>query len=205
MESTIDKEIDRGQISAAADSEAWLSVLELCGEQRREGAARAKPDDPVEKRVCSRSYTLKQASRLAGVNGATLRQAAAELALDSFLDPRGKLRFPVYSFKPTAADPDLREMIAGYERLQLEEICAVLGMTAHRLKRRLDEVGLSPKGLVWRDVRGLWNLPDTFMEFSEQLAGAKRRASAWQGQRASRRQSAAPAQARTPGNACAIA
>ena len=169
MEKTIEERLGDREPRAGGDAEAWQSVLELCGDQLRDNAGREKKDDPVEKRVCSRSYTLKQAARLAGVNSATLRHAATELALDSFLDPRGKLRFPVYSFKPTAADPDLSEMIAGYERLGPDTLSAALGMDKRRLKGQLSEMGLSAKNLTWRDVRGLWNLPETYAEFNQLL------------------------------------
>ena len=169
MDKTIEKTLDERESQAGGDSEAWQSVLELCGDELRDNAGREKNDDPVEKRVCSRSYTLKQAARLAGVNSATLRHAATELALDSFLDPRGKLRFPVYSFKPTAADPDLSEMIAGYERLRPDTLSAALGVDTRRLKCQLSELGLSVKNLTWRDVRGLWNLPETYAEFNQLL------------------------------------
>ena len=172
MDKTIEKTLDKRGLRAGGDAEAWQSVLELCGDQLRENSGREKADDPVEKRVCSRSYTLKQAARLAGVNPATLRHAATELALDSFLDPRGKLRFPVYSFQPTAADPDLSEMIAGYERLRADDLSAALGVNTRRFKRHLSEAGISAKHMTWRDVRGLWNLPETFTEFTE-LLGAK--------------------------------
>ncbi len=169
METTIEKEQDRQALRSFNEHEAWRSVLELCGEQTREGAPAAKQDDPVEKRVCSLSYTLKQAAKRAGVNADTLRIAAAELALDSFLDPRGKLRFPVYTFSPTAADPDLREMIAGYQRLHPSELRTALALDQRRLDRRLREAGLSPKRLVWRDLRGLWELPETFAEYRQLL------------------------------------
>ena len=155
----------------AADDEAWHSVLELCGDMIRDGVAAPRDNDPVERQVAARSYTLKQAAKLARVNGATLRFAAQELALDSFLDPRGKLRFPVYTFKPTAADPDLREMIAGYERLRPSDLRKVLQIDPHSLNREIREAGLSPKRLFWRDLRGLWDLPETFEEFNRRLSG----------------------------------
>ncbi len=169
MESTIEIENVSRALTAENDVEAWQSVLELCGDLTREGAPASKQDDPVEKRVCSRSYTLKQAAKLAGVNADTLRMAATELALDSFLDPRGKLRFPVYTFNPTAADPDLREMIAGYERLRLTDLRSALKLDQRRLDRKMRDAGLPRKGLIWRDVRGLLDLPETFAEFSQLL------------------------------------
>ena len=170
MERTIEKTLNGREQLADGEGDAWQSALELCGDQFREGTGREKADDPVEKRVCARSYTLKQAARLAGVNPATLRHAATELALDSFLDPRGKVRFPVYSFKPTAADPDLSEMIAGYERLRPDDLCAALGIDRRRLRSRLSEADISAKHMTWRDVRGLWNLPETFAGFSQLLS-----------------------------------
>lgn len=169
MDKTIEKTLDERESRAGGEAEAWLSVLELCGDQRRDNSGREREGDPVEKRVCARSFTLKQAARLAGVNQATLRHAATELALDSFLDPRGKLRFPVYSFKPTAADPDLSEMIAGYERLRPDDLSAALGMNTRRLRRQLSEADISARHMTWRDVRGLWNLPETFAEFTQLL------------------------------------
>ena len=169
MDKTIEETIDDRRLRTGGDAEAWHSVLELCGDQRRDNAGRERENDPVEKRVCARSFTLKQAARLAGVNPATLRQAAVELALDSFLDPRGKVRFPVYSFKPTAADPDLSEMIAGYERVRPDDLGAALGVNTGRLKRHLSEAGISAKHMTWRDVRGLWQLPETFAEFNRLL------------------------------------
>ncbi len=169
MQSTIENENNRLALLEEKNSEAWQRALELCGDLLRDGAAPAKQNDPIEKLVCSLSYTVKQAARLAGVNGSTLRVAADELALDRFLDPRGKLRFPVYSFKPTASDPDLREMIAGYERMQLNELRSVLKLDQRRLERHIREVGMTPKHLVWRDVRGMWDLPETFAEYSQLL------------------------------------
>lgn len=169
MDKTIEKTLDDRELRAGGDAEAWLSVLELCGDQLRDDSGREKEDDLVEKRVCARSYTLKQAARLAGVNPATLRHAATELALDSFLDPRGKIRFPVYSFKPTATDPDLSEMIAGYERLRPDDLNAVMGVDRRRLRQQLGEAGISAKNMTWRDVRGMWNLPETFAEFNRLL------------------------------------
>ena len=169
MESSIDKVANRRALQTGGDAEAWQSVLELCGEQIRDGASPANQDDPVEKRVCARSYTLKQAAKLAGVSASTLKVAAGELALDSFLDPRGKIRFPVYTFKPTASDPDLREMIAGYERLRLDDLRAVLGADKRRLESSMSQAGIKTKHMLWRDVRGLWDLPETFAEYSQQL------------------------------------
>ena len=171
MQAIIEKDHSQQASPASATSDAWRDVLALCGELRREGAPKIKADDPAEKLVCSRSYTLKQAAKLAGVNADTLRIAATELALDSFEDPRGKLRFPVYTFQPTAADPDLREMIAGYQRLTIAELGKASGMAQRRLDRALREAGLSPKRLFWRELRGMWGMPESYDEFRQRLNG----------------------------------
>ncbi len=149
------------------DVEAWQSVLELCGDQAREGVNPPKNDNALEQHVAARSYTIKQAAKLIGVDGATLRLAAQELALDSFLDPRGKLRFPVQTFRPTAADPDLREMIAGYARLRPSDLRGVLAIDQRTLNNSMRQAGLSPKRVIWRDVRGMWDLPETFAEYKQ--------------------------------------
>ncbi len=153
---------------AANDNEAaWRKVLALCGDRARHGAASPKAKDPPEKQVNALSYTVKQAAKLVGVNAETMRKAAAELALDSFLDPRGKLRFPARTLMPTAADPDLREMIAGYERLRPSDLRAVLDMDQRRLERAIREAGIAPKRMIWRDLRGLWALPETYAEYKQ--------------------------------------
>ena len=151
--------------SSAADHEAWQSVLERCGEQTHEFAEKSQATDGLEAQVAARSYTVTQAARLLDIKPATLRLAAKELALDSFFDPRGTLRFPVYSFAPTAKDPDLREMIAGYERLRPQELRSFLGITNEWLGQWLQQAGIQTKHIIWRDVRGMWGLPESFAEY----------------------------------------
>ncbi|MDE2854115.1 MAG: helicase-related protein [Chloroflexota bacterium] len=169
LKSSLDMAAEETALDAAAD-EAWRSVLDLCGDQIRDDVPAPKPDDSIEKQVFARSYTVKQAAKLASVSSSALRHAAEELALDSFVDPRGKLRFPAETLIPTAADPDLREMIAGYERLRLSELQTVLDMDKRKMDAAIHDAGLSPKRMVWRDLRGLWALPETYAEFSQRLA-----------------------------------
>ncbi len=157
------------QLDASADAEAWQSVLELCGDEVRAGTRPPKNKRALEQQVAARSYTVKQAAKLLGVDGETLRIATQELALDSFLDPRGKLRYPARTFQPTAADPDLREMIAGYVRLRPADLRKLLAADQRALNNRVRQAGLSPKRIVWRDVRGLWDLPQTFAEYRQLL------------------------------------
>ena len=148
--------------STAGDREAWQSVLELCGEQQHELGAKNHATDGLESQVAARSYTVGQAANLLDVKSATLRLAAKELALDSFLDPRGTLRFPVYTFAPTADDPDLREMIAGYQRLRPQDLRSILDIDIERLKQRMQQAGILSQHIIWRDVRGTWGLPSNY-------------------------------------------
>ena len=157
--------------STAADHEAWQSVLELCGDQEHELAKNGQATDGLESQVAARSYTVGQAARLLDIKPATLRLAAKELALDSFLDPRGTMRFPVYSFAPTAEDPDLREMIAGYERLRPQDLRSILNISGVWLEQWLRQAGIQSKHIIWRDVRGLWGLPESFAEYRALLVG----------------------------------
>ena len=59
-------------IIAAADApevngeqDAWLKALALCGDRVRKGVASPKEKDSAEKQVIARSYTVKQAAKLA--------------------------------------------------------------------------------------------------------------------------------------------
>ena len=171
---TIDAEqvLEDLQQTTAGDDEDWRSVLALCGDalrdSRKSGPAN---DDSAESRVAARSYTLEQAAQLVGVKPSTLRQAAKELALDSFLDPNGTMRFPVFSFRPTAEDLDLREMIAGYERVRPQDLKLVLSVDQETMKAWLQQAGIPGKGIIWRDVRGLWTLPETYVEFRDIAGG----------------------------------
>ena len=174
MEQTIDHIAEAEAPDRERDDEAWRSALARCGDRIRDGFPPPKADDPPEKLVHARSYTAKQAAKLVGVNAETMRRAAGELALDSFLDPRGKLRFPAHTLIPTAADPDLREMIAGYERLHLRELRAVLAIDQRSLERGFHEAGIQPKRMIWRDLRGLWDLPETYEEFNQLLGASER-------------------------------
>ena len=60
-------------------------------------------------------------------------------------------------------------MIAGYERLLLNDLRSALKVDQRSLERHIREAGMSPKHLVWRDVRGMWDLPETFAEYSQLL------------------------------------
>ncbi len=160
------------QQTTDVDEEAWISVLELCGDELNEWFG-PPPDenDSLVNRVAARSYTLRQAAQLTGVNAPTLRKAARELALDSFLDPQGALRFPVYTFRPVAEDADLCEMIAGYERVRPPDLRSILGMDSSQLRQRLQQAGIQSKHFIWRDIRGLWGLPETYIEFKGLQSG----------------------------------
>ena len=160
---------DDAQSSVASDIEAWQSVLALCGDIEHGLACSPDIELPVATDVAARSYTLNQAAQVAGVKTGTLRLAAGELALDCFLDPEGSLRFPVYSFQATAEDPDLWEMIAGYERLRLIDLCSLLDISRVQLNSRLQQAGIRSARIIWRDVRGLWSLPETYAQYRRRL------------------------------------
>lgn len=193
MESSISNIVETEAPDQNDEDQVWRNALAQCGDRVRDGAAAPKAKDSIEEQVLARSYNVKQAAKLVGVTGETMRKAAQELALDSFVDPRGKLRFPAQTLIPTAADPDLREMIAGYERLLPSELRAVLDIDQRSLERGIREAGLAPKRMIWRDLRGHWNLPETYEEYNqlrgetervgEQGKGARRRGSRARGQR----------------------
>lgn len=151
---------------AIIDEEAWTSVLELCGDELHDGANDGKT---LEEQVIARTYTVSGASQKLGVKSRTLQIATKELALDSFIDPRGTMRYPVWTLDATANDPDMREMIAGYERVRIRDLRAIMDWKHKILRRRLREAGIVGDKPVWRDVRGLWELPETYDEYQQML------------------------------------
>ncbi len=154
--------------------EAWASLLELCGDQIRADIDKPITDNAdISEQVKARTYTLNHASQILGIKTQTLRYASQELALDSFLDPDGTIRYPAYTFEPTAHDPDMREMIAGYERLKSRDLRDLLDLKSKVLNRRLRRLGVTSKSVVWRDVRGMWILPETFDEYRKMLNGLR--------------------------------
>ena len=162
--------MDKERQDTLIDDETWARVLDLCGSAVREDIEfDPSAADSIERQVAARSYTIKKAAHIVGVRPTALRQAAKELALDSFRDPKGSLRFPVYTFRPTADDPDMREMIAGYERLRPKDLRTVLHINSEALNRRLRQAGIKSRHIIWRDVRGLWDLPETFDEYAQLL------------------------------------
>lgn len=160
----------------AGNDEAWRNLLPLCGDALRDPQAKQSGKKvSAQAQVDARSYTRKQAAKLVGLNAATLNLAAKELALDSFRDPNGSLRFPVCTFRPTAEDHDLREMIAGYEALRPLDLQAALSIDERTLRAWLRQAGITDKPVLWRDVRGLWTLPETYAEFRQLSADAGRK------------------------------
>ena len=157
------------QQQMASDDAAWLRALELCGDALRSSEKEHGADASAAAQVAARSYTLAEAAQLIGVKAATLQHAAEELALDRFLDPKGLWRFPVCTLRPTAADADLREMIAGYERLRPQDLMSALSIDEKTLAAWLRQAGIPIKRVIWRDVRGLWTLPETYAELRERL------------------------------------
>lgn len=162
--------MDEIQKDAISDEEAWASVLELCGDAFRSDIEADSVDaDALDEQVEARSYTLNHAAQILGIKTATLRYATHELALDSFLDPKGTVRYPAYTFELTANDPDMQEMIAGYERLRSRDLRMILEVNNKTMNRKLRQVGITTKSVVWRDVRGMWDLPETFREYAEKI------------------------------------
>ena len=155
-------------LTGAVDGD-WSHALTRCGDaMRQDQVDGVRAGTSPEARVNAQSYTLKQAAKLIEVTPETMRDAARDLALDSFVDPHGALRFPARTFESTAADPDMREMIAGCERLRLDDLRKALGA---RGQARLRRSGLKGKSVIWRDARGLWGLPESYAEFRQLLEG----------------------------------
>ena len=156
------------------DIEAWTTALEQCGDViRTDIEIEADDESSLELQVNARSYTTKQAAQILNVRTQTLQFVTQELALDHFTDPNGAVRYPVYTFEPTANDPDMYEMIAGYERLRARDLRNILDVRSKILNKLLRQIGITANHVVWRDVRGMWDLPETYREYLVLLENIK--------------------------------
>lgn len=159
--------MDEFKQNIATDNEAWLALLDLCGDQLRDGIE--EEGKTVQKQVDARTYTLTSAAQKVGVKTKTLKTACEDLDLECFVDPVGTLRFPVKTFNYWAEDPELREMIAGYERIRFRDLRVIMAVKHKTLRRMLRNEGVDPEYPIWREIRAKWDFPETYAEFRAML------------------------------------
>lgn len=144
----------------------WKHFAHLMGSTLRPGA---KPGETWRAAALACSYTLNGAAKRMRVEGDTLERASARGLINVLMDPEQVERISVQDFEAILADPERRELIYGLESVRARDIAMVLDVPYMRLIRRMRRDGLQRAKVLWEDVRGKWQLPQTFLEFQELL------------------------------------
>jgi superfamily II DNA/RNA helicase len=164
------KEADAEQAHRVAAGEvrikddAWDDALAATGEMLRPGAR-----DGKSKRiqVVARSYILESAAKRLQVREATLDQAIKQNVMPSFVDPEERARIPAAEVELARVDPDYLEKIAAFEVLKPRDISLVCNVSYSTVRRRLQRAKINGSEILWGEIRGKWNLPNTLVEFRE--------------------------------------
>ncbi|MBZ0284875.1 MAG: hypothetical protein K8L97_29325 [Anaerolineae bacterium] len=156
---------------------SWDKLLTVCGDLIRPGARDGKK---ARMKVIARTYTVSNAAKRIGVRQRTLEQAITEGRIEAFDDPEGVTRLPADAVEAAFSNPEYAEHITAYETLTTRDISIVVEMSYSTVRRRLQKAGFSRNDPRWGQVRGRWNLPDTYHEFRAIL---KQKLDEWHTQR----------------------
>lgn len=165
------------QVANESVKNSWDKLLTVCGEVIRPGARDGKK---AQMKVIARTYTVTNAAKRIGVRQRTLEQAITEGRIEAFDDPEGVTRLPADAVEAAFNNPEYAEHITAYETLTTRDISIVIEMSYSTVRRRLQKAGFSRNDPRWGQVRGRWNLPDTYHEFRTIL---KQKLDEWRVQR----------------------
>ncbi len=140
----------------------WQTCRTLCGDMLRPEAGQAKTDKMI---VISRTYTLEAAAKRLNLPGKAVMEAVRDQVLASFIDPEGKSRIPAAQVEAAVNDEKKWELVAGYMRLKVRQISRVSGLADSTIHARLEKAGLDTTRPYWKDIRGLWGLPQSLKIF----------------------------------------
>lgn len=148
------------------DDSAWDEALAASGNVLRPGAS-----DGANKRamVLARSYSFKQATQRLGVRDSALHAAAREGRISVFTDPEGRLRVPAVEVEGAFKNPEYLEQITAFEGVKVSDIALATGISSVNIRRELRQYQINPIQPHWGDIRGLWDLPDTYSEYRDLL------------------------------------
>lgn len=161
--------------------EAWQMARDFVGDVLRPGA---RDGNTLRIQVIARSYTVNRAARQLGVSKDALDQAINTDSIPTFTDPEGKTRIAASFIEHTQENPEAMEFITAYETLKARDISLVSGVSYSTTRRRLGKSGISRTRPTWGDVRGRWELPNTYAEYRAILAVRLRE---WREQKAAER------------------
>ncbi|MCU0496751.1 MAG: hypothetical protein MUF87_05290 [Anaerolineae bacterium] len=150
--------------------ESWQPCLSQAGVVLRPDA---RDGQTYEAQVLARSYTLKAAAKRLSLHYEALEMAIDRKVIPAFLDPEKALRVPA-SIVETAFDhPDYAEKLTAYQPIKVRDLAITCGVALTVMKRRLSRSKLDEGEALWGEVRGRWELPDSYYEFLE-LYGLKK-------------------------------
>ncbi len=143
-------------------SGSWETALQKSGNVVRPGA---KDGKTARLRVLARTYTLNSAAQRLSIRQQTIERAIREDRIAAFEDPEGRLRLPADTVEGALNNPEYAEYITAYETVRIHDIALVTGMNDSTLRRRMQKAGIRTMEPRWGQVRGQWDLPDTFHEY----------------------------------------
>jgi len=141
----------------------WAICTSLCGETMRPDARQGKTD---KMRVTALTYTTQAAAKRIGVPASVLSSSIKAGLVPHFVDPEGTDRIPAHFIENASVDNNILETFLAYTPLKVRQISLVSGLSYGAVRGRLIKMGASTTHPLWRDVRGLWNIPDTLSEFN---------------------------------------
>jgi hypothetical protein len=149
--------------SVKPKDEDWLAFMPMAGNTLRRGAHEGQD---ARERLIAHTYTINQAISALGVRKETVASAIAERRLMAFFDPEGIQRIAAEGVEHALNDPDLLSEITGLEVITIRDLAIVLNESPRTIEQKVRRAKLGSMSRVrWRQVAGLWGLPETFREF----------------------------------------
>lgn len=140
----------------------WRPFLEWSGAQLR---AEARDGKGWRAQVLARTYTVSAAAKRLQLSSETLEKAYQAQLLPGFVDPEGVIRFAAEEVERTAAETSLYERLADLQAVKPQQIALVCAVSYPTVQRRLRRAGLKNGVLTWKQIRGMWELPETYQEY----------------------------------------
>jgi hypothetical protein len=143
---------------------AWKACRLLCGKVVRENASTSNTDRLY---VTARTYTVEAAVKRLHLAEAILSEAIQAKDLSAFIDPEGRTRIPAEVVEAVLHDPAAMDKICQHATVKPRQIALVSGISYPAIRGRLKKAGFSTTEPKWKDVRGLWGLPNRLDEFKQ--------------------------------------
>ncbi|MFQ3565368.1 MAG: helicase-related protein [Aggregatilineales bacterium] len=153
--------------AAAADAyrihdDDWRPFLAWSGTKLR---AEAHDSACYRAQVLARTYTISTAAKRLQLSSETLEKAFQNELLPGFVDPEGVIRFAAEEIDRAASETDLYESLADAQAIKPQQVALVCAVSYPTVRRRLRRSGLKNGALTWEQVRGMWELPESYLEF----------------------------------------